>query len=40
MSRFGGSMNTPEEHAHFGTIDVLGGYCAAQAVAVALVNRC
>lgn len=39
MSRFGGSMDTPEEHAHFGTIDVLGGYCAAQAIAVALVNR-
>ncbi|RTE66703.1 CoA transferase [Amphritea opalescens] len=39
MSRFGGGIDTPEEHAHFGTIDVLGGYCAAQAVAVALVNR-
>lgn len=39
MSRFGGGMATPEEHAHFGTIDVLGGYCAAQAIAVALVNR-
>jgi crotonobetainyl-CoA:carnitine CoA-transferase CaiB-like acyl-CoA transferase len=39
MSRFGGSMQTPEEHAHFGTIDVLGGYCAAQAISVALVKR-
>jgi crotonobetainyl-CoA:carnitine CoA-transferase CaiB-like acyl-CoA transferase len=39
MSRFGGGMDTPEEHAHFGTIDVLGGYCAAQAIGVALVNR-
>lgn len=39
MSRFGGGMDTPEEHAHFGTIDVLGGYCAAFAVGVALVNR-
>ncbi len=39
MSRFGGSMQTPEEHAHFGTIDVLGGYCAAQAISVALIKR-
>lgn len=39
MARFGGGMDTPEEHAHFGTIDVLGGYCAAQAIAVALVKR-
>ncbi|MEH6822686.1 MAG: CoA transferase [Motiliproteus sp.] len=39
MSRFGGGMDTPEEHAHFGTIDVLGGYCAALAIGVALVNR-
>lgn len=39
MSRFGGGMETPEEHAHFGTIDVLGGYCAAHAIGVALVNR-
>ncbi len=39
MSRFGGGMETPEEHAHFGTIDVLGGYCAAQAIGIALVKR-
>ena len=39
MSRFGGGIDTPEEHAHFGTIDVLGGYCAALAIGVALVNR-
>lgn len=39
MSRFGGGMETPEEHAHFGTIDVLGGYCAALAIGVALVQR-
>ncbi|MEH6576747.1 MAG: CoA transferase [Amphritea sp.] len=39
MSRFGGGMDTAEEHAHFGTIDVLGGYCAAHAIGVALVNR-
>lgn len=39
MIRFGGSMATPEEHAHFGTIDVLGGFCAAMAAAAALVRR-
>lgn len=39
MARFGGGLETPEEHAHFGTIDVLGGYCAAQAIGVALVKR-
>ncbi|MBS7664307.1 CoA transferase [Pseudomonas lalucatii] len=39
MARFGGGLQTPEEHAHFGTIDVLGGYCAAQAIGVALVRR-
>ncbi len=38
MARFGGSIETPEEHAHFGTIDVLGGYCAALAIGVALVK--
>ena len=39
MIRFGGSRDTPEEHAHFGTIDVLGGFCAALAAAAALVRR-
>ncbi|OIN09133.1 CoA transferase [Oceanisphaera psychrotolerans] len=39
MCRFGGGMATPEEHAHFGTIDVLGGYCAALAIGVALIKR-
>jgi len=39
MIRFGGSRDTPEEHAHFGTIDVLGGFCAAMAAAAALVRR-
>ena len=39
MTRFGGSLETPEEHAHFGTIDVLGGFCASLAVGAALVKR-
>lgn len=39
MTRFGGSPQTPEEHAHFGTIDVLGGFCAAMAAAAALLRR-
>jgi len=39
MQRFGGGMDTPEEHAHFGTIDVLGGYCAAFAAGAALLKR-
>jgi len=39
MARFGGGIDTPEEHAHFGTIDVLGGYCAAFGIGMALVKR-
>jgi crotonobetainyl-CoA:carnitine CoA-transferase CaiB-like acyl-CoA transferase len=39
MARFGGGLDTPEEHAHFGTIDVLGGLCGAFAIAVALYKR-
>jgi crotonobetainyl-CoA:carnitine CoA-transferase CaiB-like acyl-CoA transferase len=38
MLRFGGGMETPEEHAHFGTIDVLTGYCACAALGGALVR--
>ncbi len=38
MVRFGGGMNTPEEHAHFGTIDVLTGYCACAALGAALLR--
>ena len=39
MERFGGSLSTVEEHAHFGTIDVLGGLAAAFAVSLALYRR-
>jgi len=39
MVRFGGSPDTPEEHAHFGTIDALTGYVACVALAAALERR-
>ena len=39
MARFGGGLETPEEHAHFGTIDVLGGLCGAFSAALALYAR-
>ena len=39
MLRFGGGMETPEEHAHFGTIDVLTGFCACAALGAALERR-
>ncbi|MBE1285324.1 MAG: CoA transferase [Rhodobacteraceae bacterium] len=38
MVRFGGGMETPEEHAHFGTIDVLTGFCACVALGAALLR--
>ena len=39
MARFGGSLETPEEHAHFGTIDVMGGFFAACSIVLALLHR-
>jgi crotonobetainyl-CoA:carnitine CoA-transferase CaiB-like acyl-CoA transferase len=39
MARFGGGLETPEEHAHLGTIDVLTGFCACVALGAALARR-
>lgn len=39
MTRFGGSMDTPEEHAHVGTIDVMCGFGGALGVATALYQK-
>ncbi|PJG50650.1 carnitine dehydratase [Bradyrhizobium forestalis] len=39
MVRFGGSPETPEEHAHTGTIDALGAYSLALGVAAALYQK-
>ncbi|MBK1870190.1 CoA transferase [Aestuariivirga sp. YIM B02566] len=39
MVRFGGGADTPEEHAHFGTIDALTGYAACVALGAALERR-
>ncbi|MEO5653508.1 MAG: CoA transferase [Marmoricola sp.] len=39
MLRFGGGMETPEEHAHFGTIDVLAGFTACVSLGAALERR-
>lgn len=39
MLRFGGSMQTPEEHAHVGTIDVMCGFGAALGIGAALFQK-
>jgi crotonobetainyl-CoA:carnitine CoA-transferase CaiB-like acyl-CoA transferase len=39
MLRFGGSMDTPEEHAHVGTIDVMCGFAGSLSVAAALYQK-
>ncbi len=39
MVRFGGGPDTPEEHAHFGTIDALTGHTACVALGAALERR-
>ena len=39
MTRFGGGKETPEEHAHAGTIDVLAGLTACVALGGALLQR-
>ncbi|MCE8554565.1 CoA transferase [Ruegeria pomeroyi] len=39
MLRFGGGPDTPEEHAHFGTIDALTGHVACVALGAALERR-
>lgn len=39
MTRFGGSMETPEEHAHVGTIDVMCGFGGALVIAAALYQK-
>ncbi|MGM0986621.1 MAG: CoA transferase [Pseudomonadota bacterium] len=39
MVRFGGGADTPEEHAHFGTIDALTGFTACVALGAALERK-
>ncbi len=39
MLRFGGSMDTPEEHAHVGTIDVMCGFGGSLGIATALYQK-
>jgi crotonobetainyl-CoA:carnitine CoA-transferase CaiB-like acyl-CoA transferase len=39
MLRFGGAMETPEEHAHVGTIDVMCGFGGSLGIAAALYQK-
>ncbi|SHF62532.1 dimethylsulfoniopropionate cleavage enzyme DddD [Modicisalibacter ilicicola DSM 19980] len=39
MLRFGGEMDTPEEHAHVGTIDVMCGFGGSLGIAAALYQK-
>nr|ACY02894.1 DddD [Psychrobacter sp. J466] len=39
MLRCGGAMDTPEEHAHVGTIDVMCGFGGAMSIGVALYQK-
>lgn len=39
MLRFGGSMETPEEHAHVGTIDVMCGFGGSLGISAALYQK-
>lgn len=39
MLRFGGAMETPEEHAHVGTIDVMCGFGGSLGIATALYQK-
>jgi len=39
MERFGGSLDTPEEHAHLGTIDVVSGFLGAISVCMSIFKR-
>jgi crotonobetainyl-CoA:carnitine CoA-transferase CaiB-like acyl-CoA transferase len=39
MLRFGGTMDTPEEHAHVGTIDVMCGFGGSLGIGAALYQK-
>ncbi len=39
MTRFGGSLKTPAEHAHLGTVDVVSGFSGCLATCMAIFKR-